>query len=416
MKKKFPGWAVLLIITLVAGLALGATYSVTKDAIAQQAVTAAENARRAALPAADSFEQIEIEPASNVDWCYAGYQGDALIGYVAQITVQGFGGPIEVIAGLDTELTVTGISVGGSSFSETAGLGAKAKDAAFASQFVGKPAPVRVIKAGGTPADNTVDAITAATITSNAVAGAVNQIADFVEGLLFPQGRGDEIALPARPEAGVFSASARGYGGPVLVEAAFDTEGKITFISVGDENFAETPALGGLAREAEFLQQFIGKTAPVALGEIDAISGATLTTKAVTDALNRAYDASRGELPAETPAPALPERPETGIFSASSKGYAGPVWVEAAFDAEGKITFLSIGDDRFAETPALGGMVQEAEYISQFIGRQAPVDALDIDAVSGATLTSEAVVSAVNKAYNKYLADALATPAPSPAD
>ena len=36
MKKQLPGWAVLLIITLAAGLALGGTYALTQEPIAQQ--------------------------------------------------------------------------------------------------------------------------------------------------------------------------------------------------------------------------------------------------------------------------------------------------------------------------------------------------------------------------------------------
>ena len=45
MKKQLPGWAVLLIITLAAGLALGGTYALTQDPIEQQALLAADNAR-----------------------------------------------------------------------------------------------------------------------------------------------------------------------------------------------------------------------------------------------------------------------------------------------------------------------------------------------------------------------------------
>ncbi|MBE5771825.1 MAG: FMN-binding protein [Clostridiales bacterium] len=493
VKKQIPGWAVLLIITLVAGLALGATYSVTKDTIDQQAIVSAENARKAALPAADSFVELDLNirsaskqgfagpvyaeltldesgkiatlkigndafaetpgfgakaleesfaaqfigkavpltaadidaiagatvttnavvdavnaaasaPAPQVDWCYAGYQGDTLVGYVAQITTQGFGGPIEVIAGLDTEMVITGISVGGSNFSETAGLGAKAKDAAFTDQFVGKPAPVKVIKAGGTPADNTVDAITAATITSNAVAGAVNQIADFVEAILFPEGRGDEIVLPEKPESGVVGASAKGFAGPVWVDAAFDAEGKIVYISVGNDEFNETPSIGGLAKDPEFLIQFIGKTAPLTMSDIDAISGATITSKAVVDALNAAYASSDGSaVPAETPAPAptLPEKPAEGVFGASAQGFAGPVWVDVAFDADGKITYISVGDDQFAETPGFGLKAKDAEFLIQFIGKTAPLADADVDAIAGATITSKAVISAVNDAYDK---------------
>ena len=181
MKKQLPAWAVLLLITLAAGLALGGTYTLTKDAIAAQAAQAAENARRSALPEADSFEPLTLSEGAAVDWCYAGMQGGAVIGYVCQATVQGFGGPLEVIAGVNLEQKITGVSVGGSAFAETAGLGAKAKEPAFANQFADKQAPLTVVKAGETANDQTVDAI-----TSRAATGAVNQIAAFVGALTGP--------------------------------------------------------------------------------------------------------------------------------------------------------------------------------------------------------------------------------------
>ena len=41
-KKPLPAWAVLMIITLVAALCLGATYEITKDTIAQRTAAEAE--------------------------------------------------------------------------------------------------------------------------------------------------------------------------------------------------------------------------------------------------------------------------------------------------------------------------------------------------------------------------------------
>lgn len=186
MKKQLPAWAVLLVITLAAGLCLGGVYALTKDAIADQAAAAAEAARRGALPEADAFEALTLPAEAGLDWCYAGLQGGRLVGYVAQATVQGFGGPLEVIAGVNLEQKITGVSVGGSAFAETAGLGAKAKEPAFANQFADKQAPLTVVKAGETANDQTVDAITSATITSRAATGAVNQIAAFVGALTGP--------------------------------------------------------------------------------------------------------------------------------------------------------------------------------------------------------------------------------------
>lgn len=190
MKKQIPAWAALLIITLFAGLALGGTYALTEDAIAQQAVLTAENARKNALPEADAFEAMEVAQDAAVDWCYAGTANGKKIGFVCQATVQGFGGPIEVIVGMDTNQRITGVTVGGSAFSETAGLGAKAKESSFTSQFIGKQAPLTVARAGDAKNAQTVDAITSATITSRAVTNAVNLLAEYMSAQIAPEREG----------------------------------------------------------------------------------------------------------------------------------------------------------------------------------------------------------------------------------
>ncbi len=321
------------------------------------------------------------------------------MGFVAQTTVQGFGGEVEVIAGIDNDLVITGVSVGGSNFSETAGLGAKAKDAAFTDQFAGKTAPLRVIKAGDTAAENTIDAITAATITSSAVNSGVNRIATYVKGQSAP-------AADAAPVTGaVFGASSKGYKGPVWVDVTFDAEGKITSLSVGNEKFQETEGVGTQVKEAFFTDQFIGKQAPLAMEDIDAISGATVSSTAVVNAINKAYEKSQETAaPAAEETPAQNAAPVTGnVFGASSKGYKGPVWVDVTFDAEGKITSLSVGNEKFQETEGVGTQVKEAFFTDQFIGKQAPLAMEDIDAISGATVSSNAVVNAINKAYDKKL-------------
>jgi len=101
-----------------------------------------------------------------VDSLYAGTAGGQVAGHTAQITVQGYGGPIEITIGVDTEGTLTGISVSGADFAETAGLGAKTKEPAFMEQFAGLT--------GSAAIGENVDAVTAATISSEAVVGGVN--------------------------------------------------------------------------------------------------------------------------------------------------------------------------------------------------------------------------------------------------
>ena len=167
----------LFVLAAVAGLALGATNMITSAPIAQQAVAAATAARRGVLPAAETFTELSA-PSGRLN-AYAGYDAAGkLTGKTGTIVTKGYGGAIEITVGVDLSGAVTGISVGGSSFSETAGLGARSKEAWFGAQFVGLVSPISLAKDGGA-----VDAITSATITSRAVTGAVNNAVQALNGL-----------------------------------------------------------------------------------------------------------------------------------------------------------------------------------------------------------------------------------------
>ncbi|MDO4568509.1 MAG: RnfABCDGE type electron transport complex subunit G [Clostridia bacterium] len=162
--KSVPAWIVLALIALVAGLLLGVTNELTKAPIEESNAAAAEQGRREVMPAADSFEQVEAP--SGLDSLYKAIAGGEVIGVVSSVTVAGYGGDVEIIVGMDNDGVVTGISVGGADFSETPGLGAKAKDAEFTAQFAGKGFPIAL--------NADVDQITNATITSTAVVDGVN--------------------------------------------------------------------------------------------------------------------------------------------------------------------------------------------------------------------------------------------------
>ena len=157
----------LFLIAAVAGLALGLTNMVTAGAIEEQQIKAAEAARKAVLPAAETFT--EATAPEGMKDAYVGYDASgAPAGKTGTIVTKGYGGEIEITVGIDNNGTVTGVSVGGSSFAETAGLGARAKEPWFMEQFIGKVSPIAIAKDGGE-----IDAITSATITSRAVTKAV---------------------------------------------------------------------------------------------------------------------------------------------------------------------------------------------------------------------------------------------------
>ena len=173
--KKFPAWIILMLIAAAAGLLLSATNGVTAPIIRASALAEAESVRAALFPDADSFRELSLSGGAPVDNCYEALRGKSVAGHVAQITVNGFGGPIEIMLGIDLSGAITGINVGGADFAETAGLGARTKEPAFTDQFRGDATPVAL----GTD----VDAITAATISSKAVVDGVNAVAAYIGAL-----------------------------------------------------------------------------------------------------------------------------------------------------------------------------------------------------------------------------------------
>ncbi|MDD7267295.1 MAG: RnfABCDGE type electron transport complex subunit G [Lachnospiraceae bacterium] len=87
--------------------------------------------------------------------------------------------------------------------------------------------------------------------------------------------------------------SKSGYGGDIRLSLGVDREGRLQKLYL--LSISETAGLGMRAKEDEFLNQYIGQTGPLDVqrhtgqtgaGYIDAISGATITSRAVTRAVN----------------------------------------------------------------------------------------------------------------------------------
>ena len=170
----------LLLIATFAGLALGVTNAVTAGPIVEQQIAAANAARKAVLPEAVDFEQADCSDET-IDSIYiAKDAGGNCVGYTGTKTVTGYGGPIEVTVGVAKDGKITGVNVGGSDFSETAGLGAKTKDAKFTDGFKGLDSSAEsslYVKQDG----GEVDAVTSATISSRAVTGGVRAICTYLQ-------------------------------------------------------------------------------------------------------------------------------------------------------------------------------------------------------------------------------------------
>ena len=85
------------------------------------------------------------------------------------------------------------------------------------------------------------------------------------------------------------------------------------------------------------------------------------------------------------------------VITAQSRGYGGQVPAAVAFAVDGTILRVSMLSND--ETPGLGQKVAEESFTGQFAGRPAEQMTLaDIDAVSGATISSKAALNAVDLA------------------
>lgn len=167
MKEVLKPAALLCAICLLVTALLVGTNMMTEGKIAQNAVEKAEATRRVVLPAATDFELEED--------CAVGYANGEIVGYVFTTDgAGGYGGVIQVMTGIATDGTITGVAI--LSHAETPGLGANCEKDDFRAQYC-QAAPdggFTVVKNQEASAGQ-VEALTGATITSRAVTNAVNE-------------------------------------------------------------------------------------------------------------------------------------------------------------------------------------------------------------------------------------------------
>lgn len=104
-----------------------------------------------------------------------------------------------------------------------------------------------------------------------------------------------------QPVGYVFTTSASGYGGLIKVMTGLNANGAITGVELLE--ISETAGLGMNAQKESFRNQFLGLTGSVEVtkstagdGEITALTGATITSRAVTNAVNQALALYQSEI------------------------------------------------------------------------------------------------------------------------
>ena len=245
----------------------------------------------------------------------------------------------------------------------------------------------------------------------------------------------------------VIQASAKGFGGQVPVIVGLDADGAIVGVSFPENS--ETAGYGAQLYEegnesaAALAASLVGKSGEVAIGDVDAISGATISSKAVVEAVNTALscynEVALGQAPAadegsegtdlssmsaeEARAALAPGATLTQITApegltdawqgddgsyvlyAEDKGWeyaTSPMTIAVGFDANGVITGVWV--DVSGQTAGIGDQAAGADYLGQYTGITDEAGLDGVDTIAGATESTRGVKKAVRKCIQAYAA------------
>ena len=181
---------ILFAITLISGLVLGFVYDITKAPIAAAAKAAKNEAYAVVFPEAKDFDENDAEKAKIAETAdeisgkgFGHVNIDAVvdakdnsgnnIGRVITATSKdGYNGTVQLSVGVKSDGTVVGITF--LTLAETPGLGMRAGEKDFYSQYANKNTKEFKLVKGSASGDNEIAAISGSTITSSAVTNAVN--------------------------------------------------------------------------------------------------------------------------------------------------------------------------------------------------------------------------------------------------
>lgn len=179
---------------------------------------------------------------------------------------------------------------------------------------------------------------------------------------------------------GTYTAVANGFGGDVEVSITVGDNGGISSVEIKGDN--ETPEVGGAAIPT-LKDSILEKQS----ADIDGVAGATITSTAVKSAASKALSEAGGSASAGGPSFT------PGTYTGTAKGFGGDVEVTVTVSENTIDDVQVVGDN---ETENIGTFA-----VSMMPDRILEAQTTDVDAVSGATVTSKAILLALQDALTQ---------------
>ena len=180
-------------------------------------------------------------------------------------------------------------------------------------------------------------------------------------------------------QAGTYTGTANGFGGPVDVTLTVGDAGGITNVEIKGDG--ETPDVGGAA-----IPTLAGRILEAQSAEVDGVSGATFTSQAVLDAAAQAVAQASGQEVMAAPKAEGDNLFIPGTYSGTSKGFGGDVDVTVTV-SEKSIDDIKI--DGSHETENIGSFavdmlddrILEAQTVTKEAGGEKTYEELETDIV-----------------------------------
>ena len=381
MKKNIKNLLVFVCICTVITLLLAFTNALTAPIILQNQNASANKALLEVMPEGKGFENISIEEYTLPATVVEAYKETSGKGYVIKLVTTGYGSGMTIMCGVDSSSVVTGAVCIASN--ETL-----SKEKTYGENFANKDA-------AGVDA---VDVISGATKTTAAYK---NAIKDALNAVIILGGGSVDIrteeeilrdnlsaALPAGEEKfnKLFLVELIGD-----VDAVYEAENGAGYVFVYGEQFVGVLADGTVVTEgvenAAAITEAVATIKATVVEDIDILAYEDLTKTVVS-----AKKTASGNFIIETKGAGYGIKGGNEYHPASGEY----IIVRVSMTPEGKIIdCLTVSE---AETDGLGDACADESFYSQFAGKTEE-NYKDIDAISGATLTTNGYKQAIERAY-----------------